>query len=385
MQLFDVSTYMPHGYCLFWDPWLVVLYAGSDLLIFLAYAAIPFALMQVLRRRPDIRYRKLVALFAAFILLCGLTHLVSIVTLWVGVYALHGYLKLATALVSCATAVVLFRLVPRVVAIPSPAQLEAANLRLQQEIAAHESTLAQLREAQRDLEAKVEQRTAALRQANDRLEVLTREMVHRSKNLLAIVSSLARQTARGVPDVKTFVELFFGRISALSNATSAVLGSASQAAAPLEDVLRRQLDPILQTYGGRVTLGGPPVEISAEAAQQFALAVHELATNAVKHGALSSAEGQVRLGWSVSGEELALHWQESGGAPIPEPAPETGGFGMQLLTRAVPAMLNGTAERSQGPEGLSYRLRAPLSSIAAAAETPQRLLEGAAFQNAIAT
>ena len=98
--LIEYASYMPHGYCLFWQPWLVTLYAGSDLLIFAAYSLIPFALLTFLPAAQDLRFRGLVALFAAFILLCGITHLISVVTLWVPVYPLHGLAKLITGVVS---------------------------------------------------------------------------------------------------------------------------------------------------------------------------------------------------------------------------------------------------------------------------------------------
>ena len=127
MQNFiEIWQYMPHGMCLLWQPWLVALWAGSDLLIFLSYTAIPFALLTVLRKRKDIPFSGLVVLFASFILLCGLTHLMGIVTLWYPIYPWVGMLKLATGLVSAATAVVLFRLIPTLTALPSPAQLATA-------------------------------------------------------------------------------------------------------------------------------------------------------------------------------------------------------------------------------------------------------------------
>ena len=97
MQNFiEIWQYMPHGMCLLWQPWLVALWAGSDLLIFLSYTAIPFALLTVLRKRKDIPFSGLVVLFASFILLCGLTHLMGIVTLWYPIYPWVGMLKLAT-------------------------------------------------------------------------------------------------------------------------------------------------------------------------------------------------------------------------------------------------------------------------------------------------
>ncbi|MFN3818926.1 MAG: hybrid sensor histidine kinase/response regulator, partial [Blastomonas sp.] len=76
------GDYMPHGMCLLWEPWLVTLWAGSDLLIFLSYTAIPIALLTILRQRTEVPHAGVVALFASFILLCGVTHLMGIVTLW---------------------------------------------------------------------------------------------------------------------------------------------------------------------------------------------------------------------------------------------------------------------------------------------------------------
>ena len=140
----DIWQYMPHGMCLLWQPWLVLLWAGSDLLIFLSYSAIPIALLTVLRRRHDVPHRGMVMLFASFILLCGITHALSIVTLWIPIYPQLGVIKLATGLASCVTAVVLFRLIPTLVALPSPADMTAANDRLRGEVDAHKATLASL-------------------------------------------------------------------------------------------------------------------------------------------------------------------------------------------------------------------------------------------------
>jgi two-component sensor histidine kinase len=379
--LIDYASYMPHGYCLFWQPWLVFLFAGSDLLIFLSYSAIPFALLLFLKRRPDVRYRGLVVLFAAFILLCGVAHLVSIVTLWIPVYPLHGLIKLITGIVSAITALVLFWLVPRLVAIPSPEQLQRANEELRNEIAAHQQTLASLREAQRTLEEKVDERTAALVKANDTLAVMTREAVHRSKNLLSLVSSIARQTARDMTDVESFVEAFSGRIIALANAGAALIQGADNQVAALDAVASRQLEPVLLTFGDRVRIDGPQVAVGSDAAQQLALVLHELATNAQKHGALRSLpeaepgeepreQGRVDIEWRVSGpaddQMLALEWRETDAQKddSARPSRPTGGFGQVLLDSVVPAMLSGAAERHEIDGGFVYRLTVPVSALA---------------------
>ena len=360
--LLEYASYMPHGYCLLWEPWLVLLYVGSDLLIALSYSAIPVALLLFLRKRPDIRYRGLVALFAAFILLCGITHVFSILILWWPVYPLHGLVKLLTGVVSAFTAITLFLLIPKLARIPSPTQLEAANARLRSEIAAHEETMRELREVQGSLEAKVARRTAELKEANDHLAVVSKEAVHRSKNLLSVVISLARQTARGVEDVPGFLEKLTGRLNALSSANATVLGTDHSGRAPLETIARAQLEPLVQTYPERIDFSGPVVEMDAERAQQVCLALHELATNAVKYGALAIETGRIHISWELAAREgtgwVSLLWRETGGAAGSGGGEE--GFGTALLEKAVPNMLNGEVSRSFGEEGLRYELRFPI-------------------------
>ncbi|MFY0310492.1 sensor histidine kinase [Leisingera sp. D0M16] len=369
--LLEFEQYMPHGMCLLWEPWLLVLWAGSDLLIFLAYFAIPLALLRVLRQRKDIKHRGLVLLFASFILLCGLTHAVSIVTLWWPVYPAQGLVKLATALVSATTAVVLFRLVPVLVAIPSRRDLEHANSRLLDEVAAHEATLDVLRQARHDLEMQVEERTAELKDVNAKLAVTAREAVHRSHNMIAVVSSMARQSARGVSDVDDFVGIFTGRLNALASATQTVMQEPSGASADLGSVIRAQLEPVLLSFGDRMTVEGPDVTTGSEAAQQISLALHELATNAQKYGSADGEEARISVSWSVRGENssqkrLRLRWEEDISRQSDMPVNGTGrtGFGTRLLTQIVPSMLQGEASRTVEGGKLVYELDIPLSALA---------------------
>jgi two-component sensor histidine kinase len=171
---------------------------------------------------------------------------------------------------------------------------------------------------------------------------------------------------------------FMGRVQALSNATSAILGGSSQASAPLDRVARAQLEPVLLAYGDRIALHGPDVEIGAEAAQSVSLALHELATNAVKFGALAASDGTVDLSWrlrdAADGEELLLTWSESGPQRPDGEATghDGGGFGTMLLNRAVPAMLRGGARRTFTDRGMRYELWTPLPTVAppAADESP---------------
>lgn len=362
--LLEHAAYMPHGYCLFWEPWLVVLFAGSDLLIFGAYSAIPFALFMFLRRRPNFGFGKLVALFGAFILLCGLTHIISILTLWLPVYPLHGLAKLLTGVVSAATAVALFRIAPIIAKLPGPSELQAANDRLTAEVAAHEATLEELRAAKTELERRVDERTAELAASNERLRTITDETIHRSRNLLMVVRSIARQTKMESENVETFFDSLSGRLQALASATAKVRVGEGATTAQLGEVLRDQLSHQVATFGKRLSIEGPDVPVKGEAAQQIALAVHELSTNAVKYGALSGDVGNVRLEWRFDrhggDKAFELTWREIG-----EGVAATGGsgFGSILLERLVPRYLSGEGRRGPLKDGLIYSLRAPASGL----------------------
>jgi PAS domain S-box-containing protein len=171
-DVINEAAYMPHGYCLLWQPWLITMHAGSDILIFLAYSAIPLAIWIFLDKRRDVELRSLAILFCAFIFLCGLTHLIEAITLWRPIYQFQAFAKLATALVSITTAILIFPLIPQALAIPSPAQLKRVNDGLEQEAASHRLTLQQLEQAKSELEARVAERTCELEAAKARFETL---------------------------------------------------------------------------------------------------------------------------------------------------------------------------------------------------------------------
>lgn len=363
----DIWQYMPHGMCLLWQPWLVLLWAGSDALIFMAYMAIPFALFRVVRARNDMRHGWLAMLFASFILLCGLTHLLGLITLWWPIYPYVGILKFATGVVSTLTAIVLLRLVPALIAIPSQKQLEDVNRQLRREIAEHEAARAELQAIRDRLEAEVADRTEELRNANANMAVLAREAVHRGKNLLAVVASIARQGARGQDGAEAYVQALLGRIDALASATEAVIGGQASASADLRAVVEDQLRPLTMTWGERVDISGPSVGIGSEAAQQIALALHELATNMQKYGALHEETGGVSISWRLDGsgaqERLLLEWSEDLATPDIDMEDIRSGFGDKLLTRIVPTMLKGEASRRIETDRLVYTLNIPAAEL----------------------
>ena len=146
--MFDFSGLTPHGFCLAWQPGLIWLQAGSDLLIAGAYFSIPATLLIFLRRRQDLAFKPVFALFAAFILACGTTHIMGAVTLWAPLYWIDGGIKALTAVLSVATAAALWPLVPKALSLPSPELLRQTNAALAREVAQGAATAAQLRESE---------------------------------------------------------------------------------------------------------------------------------------------------------------------------------------------------------------------------------------------
>ena len=147
----DFRTFIPHGFCLAWDPGLVWLQAASDGLIAAAYYSIPAALLVFVQKRRDLAFRPLFGLFAAFILACGTTHIFGVVTLFIPLYWTDGILKAMTAALSVATAIVLWPLIPKALALPSPAALRAVNVRLAEEVSERDQTAIRLRESEQRL------------------------------------------------------------------------------------------------------------------------------------------------------------------------------------------------------------------------------------------
>lgn len=174
--LFNPSGLTAHGFCLSWAPGLVALHALSDGIIGLSYFSIPLALFAFARQRRDLPYGWIAYLFVAFIVACGATHILSIVTLWLPIYGIEGLIKLTTATLSITTAVLLWFLIPSIVRVPGPAQLAKLNAELSGLLSEQEKTAVQLRESEAkarlanfQLEHRVAERTAELTAANSRL------------------------------------------------------------------------------------------------------------------------------------------------------------------------------------------------------------------------
>jgi PAS domain S-box-containing protein len=190
------------------------------------------------------------------------------------------------------------------------------------------------------------------KEAEERLKLLAREVDHRANNLLTVVQATVALTR--APDAQALKEILTGRISALAHAHQ-LLSQARWEGADLRQMVEEELRPFHMGEGGRVRLHGPTIALQPQAAQSVAMALHELATNAAKYGALSRPEGQVEVVWRGGAHEpLTLVWTERGGPRVSQPARR--GLGMTVVERAVGGALQGSARFDWRPEGLVCEL-----------------------------
>lgn len=481
LYLFGAASFIPHGYCLLWRPDLVAMHAFGDAFTALAYFLIPAAILYFLRqRRQDLQREHfgIAALFASFIIACAITHVANLLTLWWPFYGLQGLLKVVTAIISLATAGLIWHLMPGLLALPSPADLERANEALRAEILAKNDALAQLSEARSHLEAKVVERTQELvrlnqrfelalansnitvfeqdpdlryiwiynapqelaeteivgreevevlpapaaaeaaavkrqamssgtrqeaevmvpmpsgphwydlrveplaqglgkgvicvaidvtarKQTEEQLRIVMQEMVHRVKNVFAVVNSIMSQTARRATSIAEFTADFSQRVLALARGHDQLVREQWQSAS-MRSIADAVIGPLVgqDSFETRVTLDGPDIGLNSSQVQNFALAFHELTTNSLKHGALSAVEGKVQIMWSIqpsaNGPTLDLRWREAGGPPVTLPTQR--GFGRTMIETLVPRALGGHGSLEFAATGVVWKLTMPLSA-----------------------
>lgn len=209
----------------------------------------------------------------------------------------------------------------------------------------------------------------ALKQSERRNALLARELGHRAKNLLAVVQAIASETGRTAGSITDFNERFTARVQSLARLQDLSMG-VTGAGAPLRELVRSQLEPFVDPATERVHVEGPDVRLTAQAGNSLAMALHELATNAAKYGALSTAEGQVAIRWRHEDEGSArrfrLEWQESGGPPVIEP--QRRGFGRKVLGRLTAGALEGEATLDYRSQGVVWTVVAPWERVVAATE-----------------
>jgi two-component sensor histidine kinase len=201
----------------------------------------------------------------------------------------------------------------------------------------------------------------ANRRFEQRQSLLVRELHHRVKNTLATVQALVGATRRSTGSFDAFYRSFSNRITSLAK-THTLLTEDYWQTAPLREIALNELKPFAESRQPRFMLIGPPVELSADLAVPVGMALHELTTNAICHGALSVPDGHVEVRWSVDEVEgvrkLHLEWRERGGPPVGEPQHQ--GFGTTLLQRVLPMQCKAEVEVQYDLEGLRFRMQAPL-------------------------
>ncbi len=197
------------------------------------------------------------------------------------------------------------------------------------------------------------------------VHLLMREVTHRSKNLLAIIQAMARQTVKDSLTAADFEVRFSSRLRGLSFSHE-LLAAQDWRGASLGDLVRGHLQGILEQHGDRVTIHGPAVFVRPEAAQNIGLALNELTSNALRYGALSGETGRVALDWSIDQDAsvprwLHVVWNEYGDRAIQPPARQ--GFGHKVMERVVARALDGSATMTFAPTGLQWSLRIPASHL----------------------
>ncbi len=203
------------------------------------------------------------------------------------------------------------------------------------------------------------------KQAEERQNLLAREVDHRAKNALALAQSIVRLTQGET--VRAYIHAVEGRISALARVHT-ILSLSSWQGAKIGKLVDEELAPY--STGNQIARFGPEIQLEPATAQTLALALHELVTNSAKYGALSTLAGHLAVTWEIRADTLMLIWEESGGPPVQKPTAR--GFGTRSVIASIESQLGGQAEFDWRFEGLICRLSVPLSGRLAGTEAEHR-------------
>jgi len=341
--LLNPTGLTPHGFCLSWSPGLVTIHAVSDVLIGLAYFSIPLAIAAFVRRRPDIRYGWVAYLFVAFILACGATHFLAVLTLWVPAYGIEGIIKAITAVLSIATAAILWPLIPKAAALPSAAELEA----------------------------RVAERTGELSAALAQRDLLLREVYHRVKNNLQMIDGLLVMHNRRTSDPagRQAIQGLRDRVYALGLVHQQLMDSRDLKTFDIAPFLKELSINLVQAGASQdvaLSIKAIPLDVGLDFAIPLGLLVTELVTNSLKH-AFPSGSGRIEVEFTRAEDgTLALVVSDDGqgygdgGAEADSRKP---GLGLGIIGGLV-TQLNGRIDvQSQpGKTRTEIRMAAPVSA-----------------------
>jgi two-component sensor histidine kinase len=205
----------------------------------------------------------------------------------------------------------------------------------------------------------------------DQILFLMREINHRAKNMLSLVQAVARQTAAREPE--DFIRRFNKRIQALAANQDLLIRNEWQGV-DVEDLVRAQLAHFADLIGSRILVDGAKLRFNSAAAQAVGLALHELATNASKYGALSTKSGSVTVRWQLDGSIFVMKWTERGGPPVS--APTQRGFGSTVLGLLVKRTVGGEVNLDYAPSGIIWTLTCPSANTLEARQREQVSAEG---------
>jgi signal transduction histidine kinase len=274
-RLVSGDGFMPHGMCYLWRPDVLALHVIADALIALAYFSIPFTLLYFVRRRHDLKFQWMFVSFAVFIIACGATHVMEIVVIWHPLYWLSGGIKAVTALASVPTAILLVRLVPQALRLPSPLALEQANAALAAQVRERERAESEVRRMNEVLEARVNERTHQLEVANSELmrEIAERQSIEQglrqTQQALQLadrrkdefIATLGHELRNPLTPIRNAVE-----IMAKQGALSADLSFARAVIDRQARHLTRLVDDLLEVSRitrGKLTLRREPLSMAA--------------------------------------------------------------------------------------------------------------------------
>jgi two-component sensor histidine kinase len=376
-EMLTSDEFMPHGMCFLWRPDLLWLHAVSDALIALSYYSIPVALLYFVLRRRDLAFPGVFMLFGAFILACGTTHLMAIWTLWRPDYWTDGGIKLVTAALSLLTALLLWRVMPAALALPSRDQLEAANLALAGQVEERARNEEQVRRLNLELERRVAERTADLEATNAQLralvaekDVLLDEVRHRVRNNLQVVQGLLSLQARGAePAARLPLTETLERVRAMGRVQDQLYHSAEAGSFSVDRLVRDMCQDLGHAYAatGQVSCRvevGAPLSLPLDVGTPLALIVNKAVSNAYKHAFPGDRRGEIVVSLQPLPDGGRLEVRDDGVGLAHDHASRARQLlGMRLVKLLAAQMNAAAAWRSDG--GTTFSLELPRSGAPA--------------------
>jgi signal transduction histidine kinase len=355
------SDFMGHGYCYLWRPEIVWLHVGSDALITLAYYSIPISLVYFVRKRRDLPFHWMFIMFGAFILGCGTTHMMEVWTIWHGTYRLAGIVKLITAGLSLSTAVALIPMMPKALALPSPARLAAANRELEQEARAREQAEDEQRRSFKQLRAlagriqtaREEERARVAREIHDELgQALTAIKIDLTALLPNVLADPAPDLQRQQTVFRLLDEAIYSVRRIATDLRPGVLDDLGLMAAIEWAVDEFQARTGIESY---VSLPDADLALDAQSATALFRILQEALTNVARHARAT----QVAVRLAQDGGDLSLEVRDNGRGIREEQMADGRSLGvLGMRERAI--LLGGEFSIASTPEnGTTVAVRIP--------------------------